>query len=68
MRSSRYIQIISDKSLNNKWISLEKNNKDEWLNFYFKNEVDVINIIKEDERIKNIITVQAIYYLNIFKK
>lgn len=62
-------QIISEKSLDQVITSSDKTlHYTDWLEYYFNMDEDVIDIIKQDERIKAIIALQAIYYLNIFKK
>ena len=43
------------------------NEEIEWLKYYFKDQ-DLINIVQQDERVKSLITLQAIYYLSIFKR
>ncbi len=39
----------------------------EWLKYYFKEE-DLIQIVLQDERVKSLIALQAIYYLSLFKR
>lgn len=50
---SNNLNISSDKSL-------------EWLNFFF-NDIDLKELYSNNDRIRNLITIQAIYYLHIVK-
>jgi len=45
----------------------KENEEIEWLKYYFKDQ-ELINIVQQDERVKSLITLQAIYYLSIFKR
>ena len=58
------INRILNSSKNIKGVSIEKSL--DWLNFFFE-DPEIKDLFMQNERTKSLITIQCIYYLNIFR-